>query len=218
MLDSMPLAQYAAEHWIDHAKSGGMDSSVLQLILHLFKSESAPFKNWIRIHDIDLPWYASKLRLEKNTFCSSLYYSSLAGMYEALDCLLQIENPSAKGEVNADNGEYGNALQAASYKGNEAIVKLLLENGAEVNAEGGYYGNALQAASHYKGNEAIVKMLLENEADVNAKGGVYGNALQTASYYKGNEAIVKILLENGAEVNAVEIGRASCRERVSPRV
>ena len=106
MLDSMPLAWYAAEHWIDHAKSGGIDSSVLQLILHLFTSESAPFKNWIRIHNIEIPSYY--VNLGKNDFCSPLYYSSLAGIEEALHCLLQIEN------VNAKGGRYGNALQAAS--------------------------------------------------------------------------------------------------------
>ena len=228
MLDSMPLAQYAAEHWIDHAKSGGMDSSVLQLILHLFTLESTPFQNWIRIHDIDIPpWHYGSMKLEKKDFCSPLYYSSLAGMQEASDCLLQIENPNAKGgrlgnplqaasymhneaivklllengaEVNAEGGEYGNALQAASYNGDELIVKLLLENGAEVNAEGGEYGNALQAAS-LMGNETIVKMLLENGAEVNAEGGEYGNALQAASQM-GKESIVKMLLENGAEVNA----------------
>jgi ankyrin repeat protein len=50
-------------------------------------------------------------------------------------------------EVNAQGGEYGNALQAASFGGHEAIVKVLLEKGAEVNAQGGIYGNALQAAS-----------------------------------------------------------------------
>jgi ankyrin repeat protein len=50
-------------------------------------------------------------------------------------------------EVNAQQGRYGFALQAASYSGHEAIVKVLLENGAEVNAQGGEYGNALQAAS-----------------------------------------------------------------------
>ena len=73
-------------------------------------------------------------------------------------------------EVNAEGGTLGNALQAASYSGSEAIVKLLLENGAEVNAEGGFFGNALQAASD-SGNEAIVKLLLENGAEVNAVGG-----------------------------------------------
>ena len=53
-----------------------------------------------------------------------------------------------------------NALQAASWKGNRDVVKLLLENGAEVNAQGGEYGSALQAAS-VKGNEDIVRLLLE---------------------------------------------------------
>ena len=53
MLDSMPLAQYAAEYWIDHAKSGRMDPIILQLILHLFISGSAPLQNWIRMHNID---------------------------------------------------------------------------------------------------------------------------------------------------------------------
>ena len=46
-------------------------------------------------------------------------------------------------EVN-EKGVYGNALQAASYRGDEVIVKQLLEDGAEVNNEGGIFGNALQ--------------------------------------------------------------------------
>jgi hypothetical protein len=37
-------------------------------------------------------------------------------------------------EVNAQGGDYGNALQAASAPGHEAIVKLLLDKDAEVNA------------------------------------------------------------------------------------
>ena len=41
--------------------------------------------------------------------------------------------------VNAE----GNALEAASSEGDEAIVKLLLDNGADVNAA----GNAIRAAS-----------------------------------------------------------------------
>ena len=202
LVDSMPLAQYAAEHWIGHANSGRMDPAVLQLILHLFTSESAPFKNWIRIHDIGISFLDriilnGFMNLSKVNFCSPLYYSSLAGMHKVLDCLLQ------NGEnANAEGGRLGNALQAASSEGNEAFVKLLLENGAEVNAKGGKYGNALQAAcATYAGNEAIVKLLLENGADVNAERGEYGNALQAASY-GGNVAIMKLLLENGAEVNA----------------
>jgi hypothetical protein len=50
-------------------------------------------------------------------------------------------------DVNAQGGQYGNALQAASYMGHLAVVELLLSQGADVNAQGGEYGNALQAAS-----------------------------------------------------------------------
>ena len=38
-------------------------------------------------------------------------------------------------DVNATEGKHGNALQAASFWGNEAILELLLENGVEENPE-----------------------------------------------------------------------------------
>ncbi|PPQ87732.1 hypothetical protein CVT26_010270 [Gymnopilus dilepis] len=97
-------------------------------------------------------------------------------------------------------GEYDNALIAASSRGHEAIVKLLLDKEADVNAQGGIYGNALQAAS-YRGHEGIVKLLLDKGAEVNMQGGKYGSALQAASS-EGHEAIVKLLLDMGADVNA----------------
>ena len=46
-------------------------------------------------------------------------------------------------DVNAQDGDYGNALQAAVSGGNEAVVRLLVDQGANVNAQGGEYGNAL---------------------------------------------------------------------------
>jgi len=36
-------------------------------------------------------------------------------------------------DVNVQGGRYGNVLQAASYGGHEAIVKLLMEKGAHKN-------------------------------------------------------------------------------------
>jgi hypothetical protein len=51
--------------------------------------------------------------------------------------------------VNAQGGEYGNALQAASDGGHETVVQILLDN-----AQGGKYGNALQAASA-RGHEKV---------------------------------------------------------------
>jgi hypothetical protein len=42
----------------------------------------------------------------------------------------------------AQGGYYGNALQAASYRGHEGVVKMLLDARADVNVQGGYYGNS----------------------------------------------------------------------------
>jgi ankyrin repeat protein len=60
-------------------------------------------------------------------------------------------------------------LQAACIKGNEAIVKLLIEKGADPNVQGGYYGNILEEA--WRGErEEIVRLLLEKGANVDAEG------------------------------------------------
>jgi ankyrin repeat protein len=50
-------------------------------------------------------------------------------------------------DVDAQGGDYGNALQAALDGGHKAVVRLLLEKGVDVNADGGDYGNALEVAS-----------------------------------------------------------------------
>ncbi|ETW80633.1 hypothetical protein HETIRDRAFT_233267, partial [Heterobasidion irregulare TC 32-1] len=68
-------------------------------------------------------------------------------------------------EVNAQEGEYGNALQAASCFGRDV---MLLEKGAEVDARRGNGGFALQAASQ-GGHETVVKLLLDRGAEVNAQ-------------------------------------------------
>jgi hypothetical protein len=100
-------------------------------------------------------------------------------------------------DVNAQGGFYGNALQAASWRGHAKTVQQLLEHGADVNAQGGYCGNALQAASA-TGHVEIVRQLLERGADVNAQGGYYGTAPQAAAA-EGMEKVVAMLLEKGAD-------------------
>lgn len=71
-------------------------------------------------------------------------------------------------DINAFVGAYGNALQAASVYGREAIVQLFLEKGVGINAQVGYYGNALQAASASR-HHVIVKLLLDKGADFTAE-------------------------------------------------
>jgi hypothetical protein len=134
-----------------------------------------------------LPQFIHGLELLDDELAKSI---ALEG--ELKSCVNSLNDPT----VNERSGADGNALQAASLRGHEQVVKLLLEKNADVNAQGGHYGNALQATS-YNGHEQVVKLLLEKNADVNAQGGTFGNALQATSH-GGHEQVVKLLLDKGA--------------------
>ncbi|KAF7368010.1 Ankyrin [Mycena sanguinolenta] len=95
---------------------------------------------------------------------------------------------------------YGTALHAASFRGRESIVTLLIEMGADINIQGGYFGTALIAASH-GGHQHVVQLLLENGADINAVGEVCGTALQAAIGTE-QQSLALWLIEKGADVNA----------------
>jgi hypothetical protein len=171
---SLPFLLYASSHWHVHAKPCLNDdnSNVFDLACHLFDfANDITLRNSIRVSNPDHPHMEP---FERENNAPGLYFASRLGLFRICSYLIE-----AKTEVNAQGGEHGNALQAASYGGHEGLVQLLLGAGAEVNAQGGSYGNALQAAS-FVGHEGMVRLLLEAGADVHAQGGQYGNALQAA--------------------------------------
>ena len=146
------------------------------------------------MYDLDQSWDPPKWRREASSIPEPLYYSCSAGFLNISRWLL------AEGaNINAQGGQYGNALQASSTSSRESIVQLLLDGGAAINAQGGYLGNALQAAAD-GGHEKIVRLLLDQGAAINAQEGYFGNALQAASD-GGHETVVRLLLDRGADLN-----------------
>jgi ankyrin repeat protein len=197
MFKAIALAKYTAQFWSSHLRKTGGDEieRASPLMMSLMARDEPAYLNWIRLHDPETPWKTLDLERSLDTIPMPLYYAAMLGFRTVISRLL-----SKDADVNAQGGQYGNALQAASLRGHEQVVKMLLDKGAKVNAQGGFYGNALQAAL-VGGHEQAVKMLLDKGADVNAQGGQYGNALQAASE-RGHEQTVKMLLDKGANVNA----------------
>ncbi|KAK1450831.1 hypothetical protein CMEL01_16782 [Colletotrichum melonis] len=185
-----PLARYAAEIWMDHAKPAESSKDIVGTIVD-FLQNATGFRVWARLFNPERPWAPDPGLPE----ASSLYYACQKGLTATVTkLLLDIQ------DVNAQGGYFGNALQGASERGHKEIAQMLIDNGANVNAQGGKYGNALQGASE-RGHKEIVQMLIDNGANVNAQGGEYGNALQGASQ-EGHGEIAQMLIDNGANVNA----------------
>jgi ankyrin repeat protein len=80
-------------------------------------------------------------------------------------------------------GEYGTALQAASYAENLDVVKLLLEKGADLNAQGTSF--------------VTPRIFL---ADTSTAGGKYGTPLHIAQDLQNLE-IIALFVEHGADPN-----------------
>ena len=130
-------------------------------------------------------------------------YSDASSFWtEQLEQLLRLlPNEDSRPSVYLGPPRIDAMLQVAIREGCEAVVRLLLQEGADVNSPDYVYGNPLHAA--VSGNKrSIAELLIKEGADVNLQGGKYGSALQAAAATHGMDPIVKTLLEKGANVNA----------------
>jgi ankyrin repeat protein len=102
-------------------------------------------------------------------------------------------------------GHMGTPLHTATVKGNEEMVRLLLEHGAEVNSSGSadHGGCPLYEASRH-GYLTIVGVLIENAAKIDYQTTCHSTALQAASN-AGHTEIVRLLLDNNANANLISI-------------
>ncbi|KAL9615098.1 MAG: hypothetical protein Q9167_000416 [Letrouitia subvulpina] len=190
-----PLLLYAASTWSIHAKTCGqnMSEDTMKMIVNMLEIPDL----WVHYCEPE-DWKSLRkftYRYTEWNFWKSpspLYYAACLGLAEIVKYLLEQDS-----EVNEENGRYGNALQAASFKKHVSVVIILIQNGADVNKRGGFFGSALNVAC-FSGSPEIVEQLIGAGALAESQGNL-GSPLDTLSGSPDpSPDIVKQLLHLGA--------------------
>ena len=130
-LSTLPLAFYAAQHWVDHAKFEKVASQIQDSMERLFNPKDPYFRAWIWIFDVQLPRTKTMDDLSEHPSAPSriqtpLYCAVYCGLIDIARHLI-----TAHGEdVNANRGLTWSPLHLASSRRTFDVVRGLLDLGA----------------------------------------------------------------------------------------
>ena len=208
--NSSPLAAYAAEHWVVHARDEKVSSCLRRPMEYLFDVDKPYFAAWLELHDIDyLPSGSTYFHLTPSLKSSAtpLYYAARYGFQDLVEHLVA-NDPK---QVNATGGYHLTPLVAALREGHFQTADFLYDNGAQPNV-GGYVGETPLHAAAFCGEFKTVEMLLKYKADTHARIDGQGQTplhlASEGSFSRGAgiavslSNIARLLLEHGADVNA----------------
>ncbi|KAH9046654.1 ankyrin repeat-containing domain protein [Lactarius hengduanensis] len=190
-----PLVEYAARHWVDHARFDGVSSLVRDGMDDLFDSSKPHFAAWLRVHNMDKGRLFLFSHAAPRGVGSPLYYTAFCGFYDLAERLI-MKHPE---QVNVGGGRLLAPLPAAVYKRHFDVANLLHKHGAIVDARGNGERTPLYAASFY-GHVDIMRWLLNHGADPNAGKEDGWTPLHTSAT-NGKLEAVQVLLEHNADVN-----------------
>ncbi|KAF8265681.1 ankyrin repeat-containing domain protein [Lactarius quietus] len=193
--DEFPLVQYAAEHWVVHAQFENVSSRVQDGMDDLFDSSKPHFAAWLRVHNMDEPWYRFSGG-RRDDVGPPLYYAAFCGFYDLAGRLI-MKHPE---QVNARNGFNLAPLPATFYQKHFRVANLLRMHGAVVDVRDTSRWTPLHAASD-SGSVDIVRWLLDHGAEAGAQN-LYGRTpLHMAAYAACAEA-AQVLLEHNVDINS----------------
>ncbi|KAI0290864.1 hypothetical protein BC826DRAFT_516689 [Russula brevipes] len=199
-LATLPLAFYAAQHWVDHAKFRDVSSQIMDAMEDFFDPRKPYLAAWTWLHDVDRGDIRSIGHLRKRPSppaATPLYYLALCGFYE----LAKRRIIGYLEDLNTNRGAWGTPLHAASRRGHADIARVLLDHGADANAKNTDGSSPLHLA-HIGNSFDVMKLLLERGAHADAQGGAHGTALHDAAY-DGHMEVAQLLLQHGANVDAL---------------
>jgi ankyrin repeat protein len=205
-IQNFPLAEYAAEHWVDHTRFEDVSLDLQNAMDCLFDRNKPHLAAWIWLYNVEDGWMLDNDDRSPHPTqpdAVPLYYAALCGIRDLVERLLDT-HPQ---DLNTQGGYFETPLLAALEKGHRNVALFLLERGADVQARVHKGQTALYMASS-RGYTELVRSLLDHGAGLNAecydwdKNGVHVKftPLLVASHNNMLE-IARLLLEQGANPN-----------------
>jgi ankyrin repeat protein len=204
-IQNFPLAEYAAEHWVDHTRFEDISSDIQDSVDCLFDRNKPHLAAWIWLYDVE----ESEMRRQVDRSPSPiqldavpLYYAALCGIRDLVERLLDA-HPQ---DLNTRAGYYKTPLLAALDKEHPTVALFLLERGADVTPRSSPGQTALYMASS-RGYTDVVRSLIDRGADMNAECDGWdedGDELQLTpllvALENGRLEIARLLLGGDADV------------------
>jgi len=194
-LVKFPLAKYAAEHWVEHARCEGAMENAEEGMKQLFNPRKSHLAVWLWIHDPIRPH--ERPEMPSPPCGTPLHYAAFCGLYTVAN-LLAIEHPQ---DVHSGDGfDTSTPLHVASKQGHVEVARVLLDHGACMTAPDMYQRTPLHCASNH-GHVDLTRFLLEQGANVSAKTPFWSTPLHLASS-NGHFDLMRFLVSHGADVSA----------------
>ncbi|KAI0248620.1 hypothetical protein BJV78DRAFT_1363407 [Lactifluus subvellereus] len=189
-----PLAEYAARHWVDHARFDKVSPSILDAMEYFFDAKKPHWEAWLQFYDKDEPWDCFTDREEG--YGAPLYYAVLCGFHDVVERLITKHSCN----VNARGGQKLTPLAAALHKKDFRGAELLHQHGADVHVRNRRRRTLLHAATLDDSVDTMT-WLLDHGINVNVQDVHRQTALHLAVDY-GRLNAARVLLQHKARINA----------------
>ncbi|KAI5816001.1 hypothetical protein BZA77DRAFT_264682, partial [Pyronema omphalodes] len=186
------LRRYVTENWGHHARKSLSNFDGWHNPALLLKTKSSVCYGY-------LPWYYSR-GFQNDTTESIIFhipvYFGLTGLVEYM-----LKNWTIEIDMEVVGYYYGyyTPLYRAIERGNEDIVRLLIENDVDIEKKSSFGTPVLMAVALNR--DKIVRLLLDKGANIEARND-YGRSPLSLAATNGHEKVVVLLLDKGADIEA----------------
>jgi len=200
-IKNFPLAKYAGEHWVKHARVKNVSSQIMDGMKCLFDTDKPHFEAWLWVYNEDDSTSMLTTFPEKPD-AVPLYYAARFGLRDFAAHLLA-QRPE---DVDAEGGSEVTPLHASVAGGHFDVSSLLLEHSRNPDIR----GCQLQTPLHEimmpdkgrRGDLEFGQRLLDCGADVNAQDQFDYTPLFLVAW-NGRVDFSEMLLDHGAAINAL---------------